>query len=133
MMSVIEKYIAWRQYDAMCNQVKSPRGTFIPGAVRWSGLFDSSIQASGAMTVFGEKLKGLNRSFDEVSIDLKKWCEEIDELGRQNELIASMHSSNLVERLRFYKSVSPWLRFAEELPNWRKELAKNAFNVKYHG
>ncbi|CDS92995.1 hypothetical protein BN1088_1431251 [Sphingobacterium sp. PM2-P1-29] len=30
-------------------------------------------------------------------------------------------------------SVLPWLRIAEELPNWRKELAKKAFNVKYHG
>lgn len=102
-----------------------------------SQLASSFLEAESAMISFANALASVKSKCANEPIDILKWDRDVKE-SEMNGTLVSLQFKHFCDGSKIYGYppaylALPWLRIAEELPNWRKELAKKAFNVKYHG
>ncbi|MGA6117142.1 hypothetical protein [Sphingobacterium anhuiense] len=100
-------------------------------------LASSFLEAESVMISFANALASVKSKCANEPVNILKWDRDVKE-SEMNGALTALQVKHFYDGSKIYGypigySVLPWLRVAEALPNWRKDLAKKAFNVKYHG
>lgn len=119
------------------NRVTSAGNISVKEAI--ANLAASQSSGSDKLIAFAKAMSGvpflLQKQFDHMSEE--ELGQHLNRIGLASESNASLMLSNFMDKCGFYEQAlnkpESWLGVAEELPNWKKEMAKRAFNVKYHG
>ncbi|MEN5054394.1 hypothetical protein [Sphingobacterium kitahiroshimense] len=104
-----------------------------------ANLAASQSSGSDNLIAFAKAMAGvpslLQNQYDHMSEE--ELGQHLNRIGLVSESNSSLMRSNFMDKVSFYEQAlnkpESWLRVAEELPNWKKEMEKRAFNVKYHG